>query len=334
MSSASTPRRTLVLRIAGLAVAVAVTGSALTLSAARSSASDDIRTNLTLIAPAGAGGGWDGFAREQQQVLRSTRLVGNVQVVNIPGAAGTIGLSTFVSMVGRTDAVLVTGSGMVGGIALNDSPVGFDDARPLVRFAEDYDVIIVPADSPHQTVGDLVESWAADPAGLPWSGGSAGTIDHLLIAELAQVAGIDPQEITYIPKSGGGEAIQALLNGTVQAVATGYNDVSDQIESGRVRALAVSSAEELRGIDIPTLRSEGYDIEVANWRGLMTAPGVSDEVAAQQLALFAELRDTPEWDEVMERNRWEDAWLTGDELDQFIADDTASTEALLEELGL
>jgi len=334
MPNTPSSRRSLVFRLVGAAVAVGVTGSAFTLAAGRASSSEDIRTNLTLIAPAGAGGGWDGFAREQQQVLRTTRLVGNVQVVNIPGAAGTIGLSTFVSMTGRTDAVLVTGSGMVGGIALNDSPVGFDDARPLVRFAEDYDVIIVPDDSPHQTLGGLVDAWATDPGALPWSGGSAGTIDHLLIAELAQEAGIDPREITYIPKSGGGEAIQALLNGTVQAVATGYNDVSDQIESGRVRALAVSSGDELRGIDIPTIRSQGYDLEVANWRGLMTAPGVSDEVAAQQLALFEELRDTPEWDEVMERNRWEDAWLTGDALDQFIADDTASTEALLEELGL
>lgn len=324
----------MLLRSIGLVVAIGVTGSALALSVNRSSASDDVSANMTLIAPAGAGGGWDGFAREAQQVLRTTRLVGNVQVVNIPGAAGTIGLSTFTTMVGRSDSILVTGSGMVGGIALNDSPVDFGDVRPLARFAEDYDVIIVPADSPHQTLQDLVSAWTADPAALPWSGGSAGTIDHLLIAELAKEAGIAPEDLTYIPKSGGGEAIQALLNGTVEAVATGYNDVSDQIDAGRVRALAVSSAEELDGIDIPTIRSQGLDVDVANWRGVVAAPGVTDEVFDQQLALFEELRSTPEWEEVMQRNRWEDAWLTGAELDDFIAEDTASTEALLEELGL
>lgn len=334
MHSLTTPRRITPMRVLGVIVAGVVTVSALALSVSRSSASEDVTANLTLIAPAGAGGGWDGFAREGQQVLRTTRLVGNVQVVNIPGAAGTIGLSTFSTMGGRSDALLVTGSGMVGGIALNDSPVDFSDVRPLARLAEDYDVIIVPADSPHQTLEDLVTEWASNPADMPWSGGSAGTIDHLLIAELAQAAGIAPGDLTYIPKSGGGEAIQALLNGTVDAVATGYNDVSDQIEAGRVRALAVSGSEKLEGIDIPTIRDAGYDVEVANWRGLVAAPGVSDEVFQQQLALLETMRETPEWQEVLDRNRWEDAWLTGPAFDRFIEEDMAATEATLRELGL
>ncbi|MBF4457659.1 Bug family tripartite tricarboxylate transporter substrate binding protein [Pseudoclavibacter sp. VKM Ac-2867] len=331
-----TPRSTLgrVVNVVVGVCAVAIVASATALSISRSSAAEDVSANLTLIAPAGPGGGWDGFAREQQQALRATGLVGNVQVVNIPGAAGTIGLGTFTTMTGRSDTLLVTGSGMTGGIALNDSPVGFDDVRPVAKFAEDYDVIIVPADSPHTTLQELVDAWAADPKSIPWSGGSAGTIDHLLIAELAQAAGIPPAELTYIPKSGGGEAIQALLNGTVDAVATGYNDVSDQIEAGRVRALAVSGAEELEGVDIPTIMSQGYDVEVANWRGLLAAPGVSDEAFQQQLEIFSELRESDEWQEVLTRLSWEDSWLTGPELDAFLVEDMARTEALLEELGL
>ncbi|PPF74861.1 tripartite tricarboxylate transporter substrate binding protein [Pseudoclavibacter sp. Z016] len=331
-----TPRSTLrrVVNVVVGVCAVAIVASATALSISRSSAAEDVSANLTLIAPAGPGGGWDGFAREQQQALRATGLVGNVQVVNIPGAAGTIGLGTFTTMTGRSDTLLVTGSGMTGGIALNDSPVGFDDVRPVAKFAEDYDVIIVPADSPHTTLQELVDAWAADPKSIPWSGGSAGTIDHLLIAELAQAAGIPPAELTYIPKSGGGEAIQALLNGTVDAVATGYNDVSDQIEAGRVRALAVSGAEELEGVDIPKIMSQGYDVEVANWRGLLAAPGVSDEAFQQQLEIFSELRESDEWQEVLTRLSWEDSWLTGPELDAFLVEDMARTEALLEELGL
>jgi putative tricarboxylic transport membrane protein len=314
--------------------AVAVIASAATLSASRASAPEDVSANLTLIAPAGPGGGWDGFAREQQQALLAAGLVGNVQVVNIPGAGGTIGLSTFTTMTGRSDTLLVTGAAMTGGIALNDSPVGYDDVQPVARFAADYDVVIVPDDSPHETLGDLVDAWAEDPQSIPWSGGSAGSIDHLLIAELARAAGIPPDELTYIPKSGGGEAIQALLNGTVEAVTTGYNDVSDQIESGRVRALAVSSPEQLDGIDIPTIRAEGYDVAVANWRGILAAPGVDEDVLAQQLEIFSELRESDEWQEVLTRMSWQDAWLTGPELDTFLDEDMAHTETLLKELGL
>ncbi|MCU1404257.1 MAG: Tricarboxylate transport protein TctC [Glaciihabitans sp.] len=334
MSQKPAPPIRRVIRVVMTVAAVAAIASAATLSVSRASAPEDVSANLTLIAPAGPGGGWDGFAREQQQALRTTGLVGNVQVVNIPGAAGTIGLGTFTTMTGRSDTLLVTGSGMTGGIALNDSPVGFDDVQPIAKFAEDYDVIIVPDDSPHQSLGDLMEAWAADPKSIPWSGGSAGTIDHLLIAELAQAAGIPPEELTYIPKSGGGEAIQALLNGTVDAVATGYNDVSDQIDSGRVRALAVSSAEELDGIDIPTIIAEGYDVEVANWRGILAAPGVKQDVIDQQLKIFSDLRESDEWKEVLERQKWEDSWLTGPELKAFLDEDMARTEALLEELGL
>jgi putative tricarboxylic transport membrane protein len=117
-------------------------------------------------------------------------------------------------------------------------------------------------------------------------------------------------------------------------VATGYNDVSDQIESGRVRALAVSSAEELDGIDIPTIMAEGYDVEVANWRGLLAAPGVDDDVLAQQLELFSNLRESDEWQEVLTRQKWEDSWLTGPELEAFLDEDMARTETLLKELGL
>jgi len=331
---ATPPGRRRVIRITLGVLAVGVIASAGALSVSRSTAAEDVSARLTLIAPAGPGGGWDGFAREQQQALRTAGLVGNVQVVNIPGAAGTIGLSTFTTMTGESDTLLVTGSGMTGGIALNDSPVGFDDVHPIARFAEDYDVIVVPADSPHTTLRELVDAWAADPSAMPWSGGSAGTIDHLLIAELAQTAGIAPADLTYIPKSGGGEAIQALLNGTVDAVATGYNDVSDQIDSGRVRALAVSSPEQLDGIDIPTITSQGYDVEVANWRGILAAPGVSDDALAQQLQILQDLRESDEWADVLDRMKWEDAWLTGPELTAFLDEDMARTQALLTELGL
>lgn len=307
---------------------------ALVVSIQRAGSSDNVRANLTLIAPAGAGGGWDGFVREQQQAMRQAGLVGNVQVVNIPGAGGTIGLSRFATMNGRSDTLLATGSAMTGGILINDSAVGFGDVTPLAKISEDYDVVIVPGSSPLNSIDDLLDEWKQDPKGHPWTGGSAGSLDHLVVASLAQAADLKGSDTTFIPKSGGGEAIAALLNGTAHYAATGYNEVSDQIEAGRVKALGVTGAQRIEGVDIPTISEQGHDVVLANWRGMLAAPGVDPQTAQQQLELLEDMRATPEWQDALKRNAWTDAWETGDDFEQFLQDDQAKTQTLLEELGL
>lgn len=332
MKTSSGVRRT-VLAVYAIITAVVVV-AAMTVSVKKATAAPDITANLTLIAPAGPGGGWDGFVREQQQAMRSAGLVGNAQVVNIPGAGGTIGLARFTTMGNRSDTLLATGSAMTGGIIINDSPVGWDDVRPIAKIAEDYDVVIVPADSPVESIEDLLAEWSEDPKGHPWTGGSAGSLDHLVVAELALAGGLDASEITFIPKSGGGEAIQALLNGTADYASTGYNEVSDQIEAGRVRAIGVTGPERIEGTDIPTIIEQGYDVELSNWRGMLATKNVPDEEFDQQLALLEEMRETPEWQDALQRNAWADAWETGEDLERFIAEDDEKTAKLLEELGL
>lgn len=332
MKTSSGVRRT-VLAVYAIITAVVVV-AAMTVSVKKATAAPDITANLTLIAPAGPGGGWDGFVREQQQAMRQASLVGNAQVVNIPGAGGTIGLGRFTTMGDRSDTMLATGSAMTGGVLINDSPVGYDDVRPIAKIAEDYDVVIVPADSPVESIDDLLAEWSEDPKAHPWTGGSAGSLDHLVVAELALAGGLDASEITFIPKSGGGEAIQALLNGTADYAATGYNEVSDQIDAGRVRAVGVTGPERIEGTDIPTIIEQGHDVELSNWRGMLATKNVPDEEFQQQLDLLAQMRETPEWQDALERNAWADAWETGDDLDRFLEEDREKTEMLLEELGL
>lgn len=315
-------------------VAVAAIGAATGFSIRSASAKGDLATNLTIIAPAGAGGGWDGFARETQQAMRVNRFANNAQVVNIPGAGGTIGLGKFSTMGGQPDNILATGTAMVGGIALNKSPVGFSDTTLLARVAEDYDVLIADADSPYDTLEDVMTAWKKDPEGFVWTGGSAGSVDHLVIAQLAQQAGIPGSSITYIPKSGGGEAIQTLLSGTTDFASTGYNEVSDQIEAGRVKAIGVAAPNRIEGTDIPTMSEQGYEVTLTNWRGYLGVPGLSQEDTATLIDLLKRTRDSAEWKDALSRNNWTDVWLTGPEFADFVDEDTARIEALLKELGL
>lgn len=304
------------------------------MSAASSGGVSTARAKLTLIAPAAPGGGWDGFGREAQAVMRSAGIVTNPQVVNIPGAGGTIGLSQFVQEVGREDLLMVTGGVMVGAIELANNPESFDDVTPIARLADDYAVLVVPADSPFQTLDDFLTTWKANPGSNSIGGGSLGSIDHLLGGLLAQELGMNPRDVNYIAYSGGGEALNSLLAHTTAAGISGYNEVRDQIEAGNLRALAISSEERLPGSDVPTFMEQGVDVSMSNWRGFVAPPGISEEARQELLAIVEELHAQLEWQEAVTRNSWIDTYQTGEDFNQFINDEVATASNIVKELGL
>ncbi|MGM7669902.1 Bug family tripartite tricarboxylate transporter substrate binding protein [Microbacterium sp. A93] len=324
--------RTFTKTVLGVAAACVV-GLAL-VNAASDGGDATARAKLVLMAPASPGGGWDGFARESQQAIKSEGISNNVQVVNVPGAGGTIGLGQFAQMEGRSDMLMVTGGVMVGAVELADSGVSLEDVDPLVRLADDFAALVVPADSPYKTLDDFIEAWKQDPGGTSISGGSLGSIDHLLTGLVAEKVGIDPADTNYIAYSGGGEALTSMLSGTTVAGISGYNEVADQVEAGNLRALAVSSEERLPGVDVPTFKEQGVDASMANWRGLAAAPGVSEEDREELLEIVDEYRQTEQWQGALERNSWTDSYMTGDEFEAFLDEEITRTEDIVEGLGL
>ncbi|MCJ0891587.1 tripartite tricarboxylate transporter substrate binding protein [Rhodococcus sp. ARC_M12] len=321
------------LRTAGaLAVVGAVTVAGI--DAANSASGSDARAKLTLIAPAAAGGGWDLVARESQQALRSDGIVNNAQVVNVPGAGGTIGLSQLDNLSGQPTTVMITGTVMLGGIAINNSETTLADTVPIAKLAEDFEVFVVPKDSPIQNLEDMIEAWRANPGGLPIGGGSLGGIDHIVAGQLAQEADIDPAAINYIAYSGGGEVLTSLLSNTVGVAVSGFNDFRDQIEAGNVRALAVASPEPLEGFDVDTFIEQGYNVDLVNWRGIVAPPGISDEDRQTLVDIVTEMVETEQWATAVERNRWKESVLTGDEFGEFLEVEQTRITGILEELGL
>ncbi|WP_336716412.1 Bug family tripartite tricarboxylate transporter substrate binding protein [Arthrobacter sp. USHLN218] len=316
---------------AALVAAVAAPAFA---NAASTASTSTARSKLTLIAPAAPGGGWDGFAREAQQALRSDGIVNNPQVVNVPGAGGTIGLSQFVQTPGREDALLVTGGVMVGAIELGDNPETMDDVVPIARMADDFAALVVPADSEFKTLDDFVEAWRKNPGAVSIGGGSLGSIDHLLSGLLAKEVGVDPKSVNYIAYSGGGEALTSLLSHTTAAGMSGYNEVADQIESGTLRPLAISSPARLEGVDIPTFREQGYEVSMSNWRGLVAAPGISAEAKEEFIEIASEVRESDEWQDALERNSWTDSFTTGEEFERYLDEEVTIAQEIVKDLGL
>lgn len=303
---------------------------------------------LEIMAPASPGGGWDGTAREIQRVLQETGIVPNVSVFNVPGAGGTIGIAQLVNdESGNDHQMMVMGLVMIGAIATNVSPVTLADVTPIARLTTEWEVIVVPADSEFQTLDDLIAAFQADPASISWGGGSAGGTDHILVGLLAQSVGVDPLQVNYIPFSGGGEALAAILGGQVSAGVSGIGEWRDQIDSGELRALAVSGTDAPMGTDASpvagddasepvaaTLQEQGIDLELANWRGIVAPPGLSPESTACLVAIMDEMHASPEWQETLANYGWGDFYLSGDEFGAAITEEVDRITPILVELGL
>ena len=223
---------------------------------------------------------------------------------------------------------------MVGAIELSDNPESFDDVVPIARMADDYAALVVPADSKIQTLEDFLSVWTQDPGGTSIGGGSLGSIDHLLRGLLAKEVGIDPKAVNYVAYSGGGEALNSLLSHTTAAGMSGYNEVKDQIEAGTLRALAISSPERLRGVDVPTFREQGVDVSMSNWRGVVAAPGISDEAKQELIDIVTELHGSAEWQDALARNKWTDTFSIGADVEEFIDGEVATAQQIVKELGL
>jgi putative tricarboxylic transport membrane protein len=313
-------------RALALATALAISAAALPASA---------QMDLKIMAPAAAGGGWDSTARSLQDVLMKIGAAGSVQVTNVPGAGGTVGLAQFATEAkGDGTRLLVGGMVMVGAILTNKAPVDLTQVTPLARLTGEPLVIVVPKDSPLKTIADLAAAVKADTAGTIWAGGSAGGTDHILAGLFAKEAGADPAAINYVAFSGGGEALAAILGGRVTAGISGFSEFAGQIAAGELRALAISSSVRLPGVDVPTLMEQGINLDVVNWRGVFAGADLSDADKAALAAAMDKLHGSAEWAEVLKAKGWADFYMPATDFGPFIAAENARIAGVLKSIGL
>lgn len=288
---------------------------------------------LRIMAPASPGGGWDQTSREMQEALRE--LVGRTEVYNVSGAGGTIGLSQFVRFDGDPTQLMATGLIMIGAVKANGSQYSLDDTTPLVRLTTDYQVIVVPKDSALTDMAGVTAAMKADLPAVSVAGGSAGGAEHILAGLMAKAAGADPAELSYVAHSGGGEMLSTLLSGRSTIAISGVSEIQPQIESGAVRALAVSSPQRLDALpEVPTLRESGMDVELQNWRGVVAPRGISDEQEQALEDLVLDMTETDAWQAALAERGWGDATLAGEEFEEFIRTEQDRVSRVLDEIGL
>ncbi|MDQ2066125.1 tripartite tricarboxylate transporter substrate-binding protein [Xinfangfangia sp. CPCC 101601] len=289
-----------------------------------------------VMAPGGAGGGYDATARLPLEAMQKDGIfTDGANYTNKGGAGGTIGLTEFVGAnTGNDNAIMSMGVIMVGGILLNNSTVTLDDVTPLVRLTNDTGVIAVAPDSPIQSVDDLVAAMKADIGAVSISGGSSGGVDHITMALIAKNIGLDPAALNYIPYDSGAESVTAVGGGAVVLAVSGVSEFKPMADAGRIKIIAVTSEGRVDGIDAPSLTEAGIPVVTGNWRGIVGAGGMSDAGKAMWIDRFTKMHEGQAWKDTLALQGWEDAFLAGDDFAAFLEQEKELTAAVLKEVGL
>lgn len=295
-----------------------------------------VQAQVSVMLPANPGGGWDSTGRQAMRAMNEAGIyTGTVSFTNRGGAGGTIGLAEFQRHTGNADALAVFGAITVGSISMNKSPIELSKFKPVARLTAEHIVLAVKADAPYQNLAEFVEALKADPGGTPVGGGSAGGVDHIALALLAQKGDVPVGALNYIPQAGGADTVTGIVNGTLKAGLSGISEFQQFADSGRIRILAVTSAERMKGADeIPTFKEAGFDVEIANWRGVLGAIDMPEDNYRLWVDRFSQLSESSEWHAVMERLGWEPFFLGGEEFGEFIEAESERINGILKDAGL
>ncbi|AXK35575.1 tripartite tricarboxylate transporter substrate binding protein [Streptomyces armeniacus] len=290
---------------------------------------------LQIMVPNTPGGGYDITARTAGKDAEDAGLNHNIEVFNLPGAGGTVGLSRVVNERGNGKLAMLMGLGVVGAAETNHSPSALSDTTPIARLVEEPNIVVVAKDSKYKTFEQLRADWVKKPGSVPVGGGSSpGGPDHLAPMMMARAAGIEPKSVNYVPFDGGGELLASVLGGKVAFGVSGLGEYRDQIKSGELRLLAVTGPEPVAEFDAPTLKETGLDVEFTNWRGVVAPPGLSEQQRDRLIRFFRKLHGTEQWRKSLKRNGWDDAFLTGEKYGRFLTAQEKRADSVLKELGL
>ena len=292
---------------------------------------------IKMMLPANPGGGWDTTGRALGKALQDAGVASSVTYDNKGGAAGAIGLAQFVNgSKGDPNAMMVMGAVMLGGIITGKPPVNLSQATPLARLTSEYNVFVLPANSPFKNMAEVVAQLKKDPGSVKWGGGSRGSTEHIAAAMIAREVGVDPAKINYVAFRGGGEAISAILGGNVTVGGSGFSEFAEYIATGKMKPIGVTSAQRLKGAasSVPTLKEQGINVEIGNWRGVYGAPGISKAQRDELVAQIEKATKSKAWAEALQKNDWTPAWLGGDAFGKFVDDEFASLRAPMAKSGM
>ena len=296
---------------------------------------------INFIAPSGAGGAFDTALRSITKILGGTGLVEEQMTVEPkPGGGGTVFLADYATQQTQNDYQLFLSSPtlLINNLKKEgNTPYGYKDTTPLAALFQDYGVIAVGADSPFNDLESLFSHMKDNPSELSVAGGSGpGALDHLTFLIPAIEYGLDAAQIKYIPYDGKSESMTALLGGNSDVLASVASSVSEFLEAGEIKVLAVDAPERLPAPfdNVPTLNEVGIDAEFAIWRGIFGPKEMSEDAKTFWTTKLAEMVETEEWQAELEAKGWESMYRDADEFEALLAEQEESIRNVLKSLDM
>jgi putative tricarboxylic transport membrane protein len=296
---------------------------------------------LTIVAPSGAGGGWDTTARSISKVLSETKIVDKtISVENKPGGGGAVFMAEYATKDVKDDYKLFVSSPP---ILINNlkkegnSPYGYKDSTPLAQLTKDFGAIAVAKDSKYNDLKSLLADLKADPSKITIAGGSApGSMDHLVAILPAFKFGVDPKKVKYVSYDGGGEALTALLGKNADVLGTDASSLDQYLKAGKIKILAVASPQRLGGNfkDVPTMKEQGVDAEFLIWRGIFGPKDMSADAKAYWEGTLKKLSESEEWKKSLQANNWENDYKASADFKTYLGQQEALVKDILTALGM
>ncbi|NDV52702.1 tripartite tricarboxylate transporter substrate binding protein [Salipiger sp. PrR003] len=285
---------------------------------------------IEFVAGYGPGGGHDTMLRTMARIIQDEKLVdANINVVNKPGGAGATSLGYLNSHEGDGHYLMAATSSFITTPLATDVGLNYTDFTPIARMGIDPTILVVNARSPIENLDDIISSERV----LNVAGGGRGQIEHLATLMVSDELGV---ELNFIPFQGDGEVATAVLSNQVDFAMINPGSVSEFIESGRVRAISISTEERAEAFpDLPTFREQGYNVVASVFRGVVAADGISDEAKAYLSDMVEKVQETEAWKTTyLEPNGVIPGYLGPDEFEAYLEETNDLYTGMLERLGL
>ncbi|WP_020408313.1 tripartite tricarboxylate transporter substrate binding protein [Hahella ganghwensis] len=276
-------------------------------------------SDLNILIPAGQGGGWDTTAREAGNTLQQLNLVETANYTNLSGNGGGRALSEIINNTLYRDHLMVQSLPLIMRNISGQYDHSFRDILPVAIMIAEYQVVVVTKDSPFQNMNDLLAAIKEHGKKKPLVGGSAkGSLDHITALAVLEAADIPSSKLRYSPSNGGGDAIRKFSVGYALAMVTGLGEVIDQVKSGEFRILGITSEQRIEGLNAPTMKEQGINVILANWRGFFASRKVNAELLNTYKGLLADMNLSQEWKQTRQKYGWEPFYITSDNAEAFL----------------
>ncbi|SDX79932.1 tripartite tricarboxylate transporter substrate binding protein [Salimicrobium album] len=293
--------------------------------------------NVEIVAPAGAGGGWDTTARSVGKILEEEDIMDkSVGVVNKEGGGGAVGWS-YINSTNNPHNIFVSSPPLVF-IPLNgQSELSYEDFTPLANMIADYGAFAVDADAKWNDLNELFEDMKKDPSSVTVVGTSSpGSMDHMQFVSIAKKAGVDIKKIKYVSAQDAGGMTQ-IMNGSADVYSTGVAETVEQVKAGEVKVLGITAEERLDGevlSEFPTAKEQGIDATFVNWRGFFGPGDMTDAQVSFYEEKLKKVSESDAFADIRDNYGWNEMYMNSEEYKEFLQKQTEELGTLLDELDM